>query len=398
MKISSIFILVACSALLLSSCTTVSPASQASRSATQPDGQVASLTQCPPVPKCAPAQPAELPAAPPMQTARWEDLPGWEEDDPTPAFIAFLDSCRTLSKQALWRPVCLAAQTADVSSPQSVRGWFKSQFQPWAMVNADGSRTGMITGYYEPVLQGSRKPSRQNPYPVHAAPGDLITVDLSKIYPELKHLRLRGRLEGKKLIPYYDRAEWDKQGSKRSHEAIAWVSDAVELFFMQVQGSGQIALPDGSRMRVGYADQNGHPYRSIGRWLIDQGEISIDQASMQGIKNWAENNPKRLNELLNQNPSVVFFRELPPTGPGPLGALGVPLTPTRSLAVDPRYVPLGTPLWLATTMPNSEQALTKLMLAQDTGGAIRGAVRGDFYWGSGEQAGNLAGKMRQSGR
>ncbi len=333
-----------------------------------------------------------------MQAARWEDLPGWEEDDPTPAFTAFLASCLTLNKQALWQPICLAAQMADASSPPSVRAWFKGQFQPWVMVNADGSRTGMITGYYEPVLQGSRKPSRQNPYPVYGAPDDLITVDLSQIYPELKHLRLRGRVEGKKLVPYYDRAEWEQQESKRLHKAIAWVSDAVELFFMQVQGSGQIALPDGSRMRVGYADQNGHPYRSIGRWLVDQGEISLDQASMQGIKNWAQNNPKRLNELLNQNPSMVFFRELPLTGLGPLGALGVPLTPARSLAVDPRYVPLGAPLWLATTMPNSGQALTKLMLAQDTGGAIRGAVRGDFYWGSGIEAGNLAGRMRQSGR
>lgn len=360
--------------------------------------------RCPSLPSVSPVPPGKVaplpapPAASPMQAARWEDLPGWDEDDPTPAFTAFLASCLTLHKQALWQPVCLAAQMADASSPQSVRAWFKGQFQPWVMVNADGSRTGMITGYYEPVLQGSRKPSRQNPYPVYGAPDDLITVDLSRIYPELKHLRLRGRLEGKKLVPYYDRAEWEQQESERLHKAIAWVSDAVELFFMQVQGSGQIALPDGSRMRVGYADQNGHPYRSIGRWLIDQGEISLDQASMQGIKNWAQNNPERLNELLNQNPSMVFFRELPLTGPGPLGALGVPLTPARSLAVDSRYVPLGAPLWLATTMPNSGQALAKLMLAQDTGGAIRGAVRGDFYWGSGIEAGNLAGRMRQSGR
>lgn len=209
---------------------------------------------------------------------------------------------------------------------------------------------------------------------------------------------MRGRLEGKKIVPYYARADWDQQKSKHSQKVVAWVSNAIDLFFMQVQGSGQVALSDGSRIRLGYADQNGHPYRSIGRWLIDQGEITIEQASMQGIKEWARLNPQRLNELLNQNPSMVFFRELPLTGKGPLGAMGIPLTPERSLAVDPRYIPLGAPVWLVTTRPNSDQSLARLMLAQDTGGAIRGAVRGDYYWGSGTDAGNVAGKMRQTGR
>lgn len=338
------------------------------------------------------------PPAPPMQAAPWDDLTGWETDDPAPALAAFLDSCRVLAKQALWQPVCAAARTADTQSSGVLRAWFKTWFQPWAMVNADGSRAGMMTGYYEPVLQGSRKFSRLYPYPVHGRPDDLITVDLSELYPELKHLRLRGRLEGKKIIPYYARSEWSQQESQRSQTAIAWVTNAVELFFMQVQGSGQVALEDGRRIRLGYADQNGHPYRSIGRWLIDQGEITIEHASMQGIKEWAQMNPQRLDELLNQNPSMVFFRELPLTGKGPPGAMGIPLTPERSLAVDPRYIPLGVPVWLATTRPNSDQALTRLMLAQDTGGAIRGAVRGDFYWGSGKDAGNLAGKMRQTGR
>ncbi len=352
------------------------------------------------MPTCVASPPSDvsLPPAPPMQAAQWDDLTGWETDDPAPALAAFLDSCRVLAKQALWQPACVAARTADAQSPSALRAWFKTQFQPWMMVNADGSRTGMITGYFEPVLQGSRTPSRQNPYPVYGPPDDLITVDLSELYPELKHLRLRGRLEGKKIVPYYARSEWRQQESKRSQKAIAWVSNAVDLFFMQVQGSGQVALGDGSRIRLGYADQNGHPYRSIGRWLIDQGAITPEQASMQGIKEWAKMNPQRLEELLNQNPSMVFFHELPLAGKGPLGALGIPLTPERSLAVDPRYIPLGVPVWLATTRPNSDQALTRLMLAQDTGGAIRGAVRGDFYWGSGTDAGNLAGKMRQTGR
>src|SRR5690606_10725446 len=157
-------------------------------------------------------------------------------------------------------------------------------------------------------------------------------------------------------------------------------------------------LDDGSRIRLNYADQNGHPYRSIGRWLIDKGELKPEQASMQGIKAWARANPKRLQELLNTNPSLVFFRELKAEGSGPQGAMGLPLTPERSIAIDPRVTPLGAPVWLATTQPNSEQPLQRLMLAQDTGGAIRGPVRADFYWGSGPAAGSQAGKMKQSGR
>lgn len=341
---------------------------------------------------------APKPAAKPMQAAQWQDLPGWTADDPTPAFTAFLASCHTLERQALWQSVCAAARNAGNQDPAAVRAWFETWFRPWAIVNPDGSRTGLITGYYEPILKGSRKASQRNPYPVFGPPDDLITVDLASLYPELKNLRLRGRLEGKKLVPYYDRADWEKQESHRSQKPLLWVADAIDLFFMQIQGSGQVALDDGSRIRLGYADQNGHPYRSIGRWLIDQGELTSDQASMQGIKDWVGAHPQRIDELLNKNPSLVFFRELPVSGNGPPGAMGVPLTPQRSLAVDPRYVPLGVPVWLATTHPNTEQALTRLMLAQDTGGAIRGAVRADFYWGSGPDAGSLAGKMRQPGR
>ena len=188
------------------------------------------------------------------------------------------------------------------------------------------------------------------------------------------------------------------QESKRSQEALLWIDDPIDLFFMQIQGSGQVQLTDGKRVRLNYADQNGHPYRSIGRWLIERGELKAEQASMQGIKSWAKANPALLAELLNSNPSLVFFRELAVEGSGPQGAMGLALTPERSLAIDPRHVPLGAPIWLATTKPNSELALTRLMLAQDTGGAIRGVVRADFYWGSGADAGSQAGKMRQQGR
>jgi len=352
---------------------------------------------CPVCPVCPTVEPPK-PAEKPLQTAEWSDLPGWNEDDPGTVFAALVASCRSLERQAQWKPVCSSARTMEDRNAPALRAWFEAQFRPWALVNPDGSRTGLITGYYEPILKGSRTASRSYSYPVFGPPDDMIVVELAELYPELKHLRLRGRIEGRKLVPYYSRAEWTPQESKRSPDALLWIDDSIDLFFMQIQGSGQVQLTDGRRVRLNYADQNGHPYRSIGRWLIERGELKTEQASMQGIKAWARANPSRLTELLNINPSLVFFRESPVEGSGPLGAMGLALTPERSLAIDPRHVPLGAPIWLATTRPNSEQALTRLMLAQDTGGAIRGVVRADFFWGSGTDAGNQAGKMRQQGR
>jgi membrane-bound lytic murein transglycosylase A len=221
-------------------------------------------------------------------------------------------------------------------------------------------------------------------------------VDLAATTPDVRNMRLRGRIEGRRLIPYFSRAEIDARGTQFPAPVIAWTSDPVELFFLQIQGSGQIRFDNGDRLRVGFADQNGHPYRSMGRYLIDRGELPLEQASMQGIKAWAAANPSKLQEALNSNPSYVFFRELTPTD-GPTGALGVPLTAEYSLAVDRRFVPLGTPVYLATTMPLSEEPLQRLMAAQDTGGAIRGVIRADFYWGTGPDAGALAGRMRQQG-
>jgi membrane-bound lytic murein transglycosylase A len=353
---------------------------------------------CPACPACPGVEPPK-PVAKALQTARWSDLPGWRDDSLRVAFEAFVASCPRLAKQTLWQSVCASARdlpAADLANAESLRGWFETQFQPWAMTNPDSSSTGLITGYYEPLINGSRQRSGRAGVPVFGPPEDLVVVELSELYPELKHMRLRGRLEGRKLVPYYSRAEWESQESKRS--PLLWVEDPIDFFFLQIQGSGQVRLPDGGRVRLNYADQNGHPYRSIGKWLIDQGELKPNEASMQGIKNWVKANPKRRAELLNANPSVVFFRELPVEGSGPPGALAAPLTPERSIAVDPRHISLGAPVWLATTRPNSEQALTRLMLAQDTGGAIRGPVRADFYWGTGDEAGALAGRMRQQGR
>jgi membrane-bound lytic murein transglycosylase A len=354
---------------------------------------------CPVCPAIEPAKPAEKP----LQPAAWQDLPGWGEDELVSVFEAFRASCASLEKQSLWRNACASASTAKVGAADTAsrvaaaRAWFEDNLQPWRLINPDGSREGLITGYYEPIVKGSRERKKPFLHPVFAPPDDLVVVELAELYPELKHMRLRGRIEGRKLVPYYSRGEWTGEESRRAGQALLWIDDAIDLFFLQIQGSGQVELADGNRVRINYADQNGHPYRSIGKWLIDQGELKSHEASMQGIKAWARANPKRLQELLNNNPSLVFFRELPLSGSGPQGALGLPLTPRRSIAVDPRHVPLGAPVFLDTTWPNDTKPLRQLMLAQDTGGAIRGVVRADFYWGSGAEAGNLAGKMRQKG-
>jgi membrane-bound lytic murein transglycosylase A len=333
----------------------------------------------------------------PLQAARWEEVKGWGEDRLAEAHAALMASCTALARQPLWRPVCEEAKGLAEADEARLRAFFEARFTPWAAVNPDGSREGTVTGYYEPLLKGSRERRKPYVHGIYGVPEDLLVVDLSGLYPDLKNFRLRGRLEGRKVVPYWSRAELARQEEQLADKALLWVADPIELFFLQVQGSGRVELPDGTRVRVGYADQNGHPYQSIGRWLVERGELKLEEASMQGIQAWARANPKRLNELLNQNPSFVFFRELPETGGGPLGALGVPLTPGRSIAVDPRSVPLGAPVFLATTWPGADKPLRRLMLAQDTGGAIKGVVRADFFWGFGAEAGAQAGRMRQKG-
>ncbi|NWG30877.1 MAG: MltA domain-containing protein [Rhodocyclaceae bacterium] len=381
---------------------------------------ILALAGCAAVPPACPPCPsveAPRPAVKPLQPASWADLPGWDNEDHASVLELFKAQCALLAKRPLWLSTCESAQKvgagdnesvppgvdslrkvgAGGTAPGAAKAWFEENFRPWQLVNPDGQREGLVTGYYEPVIRGSR--TRKPPYltPVFGPPDDLIVVDLAGLYPELKNLRLRGRLEGRRLVPYYSRAEWAAEEARRADRALLWTDDPIAFFFLQIQGSGQVELDDGRRIRIGYADQNGHPYRSIGKWLIERGELQVHEASMQGIRAWAERNPQRLKELLDVNPSLVFFRELPVEGSGPPGALGVPLTPQRSLAVDPRFIPLGAPVWLATTRPNGGEALTRLMLAQDTGGAIRGPVRADFYWGSGAEAGEFAGRMRQQG-
>jgi membrane-bound lytic murein transglycosylase A len=280
----------------------------------------------------------------------------------------------------------------------AARHFFESAFVPWLVHNADGGTEGLITGYYEPLLRGSRAADRAYRFPIYGVPADLLVVDLAENNPEIKGIRLRGRLQANKVVPYYTRAEIERGLAPLRGREILWVDDPVELFFLHIQGSGRIRLPGGETVRMGFAEHNGHPYRSIGKILVERGELSMDKASMQGIKQWASRNPARLASLLQENPAYVFFREMPESPFGPLGAQGVPLTPGRSIAVDAMTTPLGAPVFLSTSSPAPTHALNRLVIAQDTGTAIKGAVRADFFWGFGDDAGQSAGRMRQNGR
>jgi membrane-bound lytic murein transglycosylase A len=353
-------------------------------------------TDLAPITEPAPA-PAELPRGR-LERTTFSALPGWGTDDVTVALDAFLQGCPALNSQPVWANVCVTGAQLKSRSAAVVTRFFETEFEPYHAVNADNSDTGVVTGYYEPLLRGSRTRTAEFRYPIYASPQDLITVDLADVYPDLKNRRLRGRLVGNKLVPYLDRGNIDTDQPPLQGLEIAWVDDPIESFFLQIQGSGQIQLPDGSRIRVGYADQNGHPFRSLGGLLIRRGEIKLERASMQGIKEWARRNPKKVQQFMNGNPSYVFFKELPNDLSGPIGTLGVPLTAERSIAVDQRVIPMGVPVYLTTTFPATERPLNRLMVAQDTGGAINGAVRADFYWGFGDAAGSQAGRMKQQGR
>jgi len=360
---------------------------------------VAACTPLPPKPE--PAPPAKPPSVPPTaaetvlyQEVAFSTLPGWPQASLSQSLRAFLVGCGRPPAPLL--VACELAALVPAGDEAAARQFFESQFTAYALRSSTTGDTGLLTGYYEPVIEGARLRDSDNRYPIYGVPEDLIVVDLATVNPDVRNMRLRGRLEGRRLVPYWSRAEIEAR-EPLSAPVIAWTSDPVELFFLQIQGSGQVRLPDGERMRIGYADQNGHPFRSLGRYLVERGEMTLDQASMQTIKAWAAANPHKLREALNVNPSYVFFREVKGQE-GPIGAQNVPLTAGYSLAVDRRFLVLGAPVYLATNVPLSEERLERLMVAQDTGGAIRGVVRGDFYWGSGPEAGAQAGRMRNQAK
>jgi Membrane-bound lytic murein transglycosylase len=342
----------------------------------------------------------------------WAALPSWVADDLTGLWPVFINNCKglmrptggSLVQQAratprAWQPVCDAAARAQPRTSAEIHAFIEQHLQPWRLLDEQGKPArNTVTGYYEPMVRGSRQRGGVYQWPLYQPPKDLLTIDLGAVYPELAGKRVRGKLEGNRVVPYDTRAEI-AASPQRQPPAIVWVDDPVEAFFLQVQGSGRVQLPDGKVIRLAYADHNGRPYASIGKWLADKGELPLAQTSMQNIKAWAQRNPQRVQEMLNANPAMVFFREEKVVDPGwgPKGAYGIPLAAKRAVAVDTRFVPLGTPVYLATTMPGSTEPLRRLVFAQDTGAAIKGAARTDFFWGSGDEAGAMAGRMKQSG-
>jgi len=316
------------------------------------------------------AEPAEAmtpsPEEPSYTILTFGDLDGWDRDDHDAAMAVFLSTCRDM-KEADWQALCAAA--ADLGN---ARTFFELFFLP--VMIEDGS-PGLFTGYFEPELDGSLTPTPRYRFPLYRSPPEIGSG-----------------------VPWLSRREIEEGETLAGRGLeIAWVDDPVELFFLQIQGSGRIRLPDGRRLRVGYGGANGHPYRSIGQELVRRGTFDVHQVSAQVIKNWVRENPEEGVELLRHNPSYVFFRsvdEVPPDR-GPLGAMNRSVTALRSIAVDPAYVPLGAPVWIEK---QGAEPMHRLMIAQDTGSAIKGAQRADIFFGTGDAAGRAAGQLKDAGR
>jgi membrane-bound lytic murein transglycosylase A len=302
-------------------------------------------------------------------------------------------SCPSLAKKPDWAKPCAALAALPDGDDQAVRGFFETWFGPYA-VSDNGKDEGLFTGYYEAELQGTAERRGRYQTPIYARPRDLIAVDLGDFKPEWQGKHLAGKLVGQNLKPYDDRAMIAEGSLAERAPALAWVDDPVDAFFLAVQGSGRVRLEDGRVLRIGYDGANGRDYVAIGRKLAESGELQ-KPVTMQGIRSWLAAHPDRADEVMNLNPSFVFFRVL--QGDGPVGAEGVALTPRRSLAVDPAFVPLGAPVWL-DTQDSDNAPLRRLMIAQDTGGAIKGVVRGDVFWGFGAEAEAKAGSMQSQGR
>jgi len=354
-----------------------------------------------------------------LQPTSFSELDGWQQDDMRPAIRAFARSCAAMLRRdddkpvgpdprmgtiGQWRAVCEKAVSINIDAlrKEDARAFFESGFKPYLSGNRDNPE-GLFTGYYEPELRGSL--TREGPFqtPIYLKPDDMISVDLGDFSDEFKGKKLVGRLTGSNLKPYYDRTEIEKGALAGRDLEMVWVDDAVDAFFLQIQGSGRVVLPDGSVLRIGYAATNGHPYFAIGRELIDRGALTRETVSLQTIRKWLHDNPDQADEVMNTNASFVFFRPLKtdPDDPtaGPLGSQGVALETGRSLAVDRRFHAMGVPVWLETTDPmNADRQFHRLMIAQDTGGAIRGPVRGDIFFGPGDDAALFAGHMNRKGQ
>lgn len=341
-----------------------------------------------------------------LEPASFDDLPGWGKDDLKEFAAVYAKSCARILKApsekdfgalpeagtyVKWQGVCLDMKALDAGDNAAIKAFMERHFRPYSVRNHDDPY-GLFTGYYEALLRGSLTRSAVYNIPLYARPDDLVMVDLGEFRDELKGQRIAGRVKGGNLKPYETRAQIVAGQWPHNDQVLVWVDDPVDAFFVQIQGSGVVELAEGGTIRIGYAGQNGHIYTAIGRELIARGELDKEKVSMQAIREWLATHPAQADEIMNTNESYVFFKVL--EGEGPLGGENVALTPGRSLAVDRSLLAYGLPLWVDIEAP----AMRRLMVAQDTGGAIRGPVRGDVFWGFGPQAEALAGPMKSKGR
>ncbi len=349
-----------------------------------------------------------------FQPVPYTTLVGWDDDDLKGFDRAFAKSCEAIGRMpddralpggsigGLARDWKIGCRNVSGLSGAALRAAIEKHFQPFS-VSVNGKKDGHFTGYYEPLLQGSRVKSDQYSVPLYTRPGDLVEVNLGDFRPDLTGRRVAGRVENGRLKPYASRASIDGGALDGSVAPLLWVSDPVAAFFLHIQGSGRVALPDGDIVAVGYAGQNGHPYVAVGRLLIREGHATREEMSLQFIRQWLADNPAEADRVMHANPSFIFFRDLGEVD-GPYGSSGVVLTPGRSIAVDRRHLPMHAPLFVMTTQPDPDnpdgpnQKVNRLMVAQDTGGAITGEVRGDLFYGPGDRAEKIAGHMNASGR
>lgn len=356
--------------------------------------------------------PEEVPPQLILEPTAFKTLPGWRADVLSDALAAFLASCPVIAKRPADQPlgylpehgtmgdlakICAEARTLNTKSTAQLQFFIERSFRPFHV--RDGQkRNGKFTGYYEPLLRGSFQPNARYRYPVYARPRDIVVVELGMFDPDRKGEQLAGRLVDDRLLPYFDRREILEGALQGRQLELLWVDSAIDLFFLHVQGSGRILLPDGSHVRLAFSGRNGHRYSSIGRELVAQGVMKVEDVTMPSLRAWMTANPLAAEQLMVKNRSFIFFRV--EKDEVVKGAMGVPLTAGRSLAVDPKYVPLGVPLWLVTTDPldpKNEKPLTRMVVAQDTGSAIKGVVRGDLFWGFGAEAEARAGLMNEGG-
>ena len=330
----------------------------------------------------------------------WSKVPNWYDDRQSESWPALLHNCQaSIANNPPWQTICHAATAVDNPTDQRVRAFYETWFTPHIVHGNKRRKKGLITGYYEPLLRGSMSPSDQYPYPLYASPDDLLTIDLSSLYPKLKGMRLRGRLEGNRVVPFFSRGQIEANRDLLAGNELLWVDNRDDVFFLHIQGSGRVQLDDGQILAVGYANQNGHPYVSIGKILLETGELEREEISLFSIRKWLQDHPERAEQLLNENPSYIFFTLREGGLAGPIGSMNVPLTGGRSLAIDPKVVSLGTPVWLMTNEPGRPSSpYHRLLIAQDTGGAIKGALRADVFFGYGPQAEQAAGIMKEPGR